>query len=238
MKLSEAVTDLERWIIRATYNTVFDDKDMLESAINKAHQKIIRKIISMIPERYLKVGTALNITGGTATVTLPTDLTDLYRLEYLIDSTNDVWVPMREANSDDISTRKGGYAALYNLTMVPYIYTLRWTDDVTAVPTREIELSPTPTANETGTLRPIYHYQITLTNYPGEDPPASDDYLQLPDDSWNDLCILEALNILYRRDPSIFQNYNFAADLRELRRECFASLYKDSARPRKIRRVV
>lgn len=229
MTLAQATTDLERWIIRATYNTVFDDTAMLESALNKAHQKIIRRIISMIPERYLKVGTALNVVGGTATVNLPTDLTDLYRLEYLIDSTNDVWVPMREADSDSLSTRKGGYAALFGLSMVPYIYTVRWTDAVAAAPARQIELSPTPASSATGVLRPIYHYQITL---------VTANFLQLPDDSWNDLCILEALNIIYRRDPSIFQNYNFAADLRELRKDCFAGLYKESSRPRKIRRVV
>lgn len=229
MTIDAAKTDLERWIIKSTYNTVFDDEAMIFSALNKAHQKLIRQITSRIPERYLKVGTALNITADTATVDLPADLIDLYRLEYLIDSTNTVWVPMREADSDGLSMRKGGYAALFGTTLVPYVYTLRWVDDQEVAPKKQVELSPVPTANETGTLRPIYHNSVTL---------VTTDFLQLPDDSWNDLCILEALNIMYRRDPSIFQNYNFAQDLRDLRRECFSSLYKESSRPRKIRRVV
>ncbi len=220
-----AIAELKNRLIQSQSSSYTDA--MILEALNRGHQKLVSQVRARQPERYRKIGTALNVVSGTDTVDLPIDCVSLQRLEYKYQS---VWYPMEEKHSDSMGVYKDSIVTGFPTFAPPYVYTMRWRDDVDGSTVRQyIELSPVPTASGTGVLRPIYHYIM--------DTLVAGDYFQLPDVNWEHLCILEALNILYMRDASVFQNYNFQMELMTTRKECFATLSRESSKPRRIRKV-
>ena len=229
MTMTEAIAELQDRLISSQSSTY--TPAMITTALNRAHRHLVSQIRAKIPERYRKVGTALNITSGTDAVDLPIDCVSLQRLEYKSDT--NVWYVMDEVHSDKMGLYKETTPQLNLINAIPpFVYCVRWRDDVTAGgDTRQyIELAPVPTSAGTGVLRPLYHYVM--------DDLVAANHFQLPDVNWEHLCILEALNILYIRDASVFQNYNFQQELKYQRHTCFSTLSRESSRPRRIRRVV
>lgn len=230
MTMTEALAETKNRIAQATYTANYTDA-MIVQALNRAHRKLITQIRGRVPARYTKAGTALDIVANTDTVDLPADCVSLRRLDYKY---SDVWYPMDEKTSDEIPLYKSSVMFNFYSYVAPYVYTVRWRDDVTGDTARQyIELSPVPTAAGTGVLRPWYHYVMDDLTLDGVDTT----YFQLPDVNWEHLCIMEALNILYTRDVSVYQNYNFQQELMNLRQECFSSLVRESSKPRRIRKV-
>jgi len=223
------------YLLQATINLKYTQANIVES-VNNAHKALVAKIRSIYPTRYSVDGATMGLVANQEHYNMPADFGELIRMEYLISGTagaaNALWMPMTRRDRTvrwEFSRRY--YGRLLTLEP-PYNY---YRDELPAAAspwsiTHRIGLIPIPIVTLANVMRPIYYYNIPTLSDGGT--PA--DMLYTPEE-WDLLVMFEAMELLYIKDSSIFQNYNWKDDLYHWRQKLTTALTPPDQNPDQIR---
>lgn len=186
-----------------------------KTAIKRAYRKLWGKLMRRDSRWGIKMDETnlTSLVADTELITAPEDFVSLVAMDYYY---NARWIRMTELHNpfrdrEHYDENHSGYITDSGIPPYRY-YHLGWENSTPTAPTYKFGIRPIPKAAISDCIRWTYHWQPSMTM-------DDADLIILPDSIWESLCILEAINWLYIKDQSVFQNMNWQKDLAELREE-------------------